>query len=91
MTAGVRSGIGLKIALCSYCHTRKIEQILARLLAEMNVTQERMDANLREMKAEIRANNEKFEVLQVIIISQMNIHQARMEFIQNMKAKMDAW
>jgi hypothetical protein len=40
-------------------------------------------------EAEIRANNEKFEVLPVILVSQMDIHQARMESIQKMKAKMD--
>jgi hypothetical protein len=41
------------------------EQILYRLLAGRNENQRmeaKADANLREMKAEIRANNEKFEV-----------------------------
>jgi hypothetical protein len=37
-----------------------MEQILACLLTEGNVMQERADPSLREMKAEIRANNEKF-------------------------------
>jgi hypothetical protein len=31
-----------------------VGQILVHLLAEMNVMEEREDANLREMKAEIR-------------------------------------
>jgi hypothetical protein len=36
-----------------YCHTAKIEQILACPLAEMNAMEERM-------KARIEANNKKF-------------------------------
>jgi hypothetical protein len=35
-----------------------MEQILARLLAEMNAMEERTGANLREIKAEIRINRE---------------------------------
>jgi hypothetical protein len=31
------------------------------------------------MKAEIRANNEKFEVLRGTLLSRMDIHQTRME------------
>jgi hypothetical protein len=41
-----------------------------------------MDANLREMKAEMRASNKEFEVLQGALISQMDIHQARTEAMQ---------
>jgi copper homeostasis protein CutC len=82
-----------------------MEQILECLLAEMNVMQERTDTSLKEIKAEIKtnqeemmvrleskieANNEKFEVLPGSPISQTDIHQARTEFTQEeMKAKMD--
>jgi hypothetical protein len=43
-------------------------EMLAKMEAKIGSTQENMivnetDANQREMKAEIRANNEKFEVL----------------------------
>jgi hypothetical protein len=37
-----------------YRHIKKKEHILTRLLAEMNAIEERTDANLSEMKAEIR-------------------------------------
>jgi hypothetical protein len=48
------------------------------------------DANLREMKAEIRANNEKFDVLQSTLVPPMDIHQARTQTAQaEMKVKMD--
>jgi hypothetical protein len=92
----------------------KMEQILACALAKVNVMVERMDTNLREMKAEMRtdqeemtarveakieASNEKFEVLQDTLVSQMDIHQARTEAMkekmdthqESMEAKMDAW
>jgi hypothetical protein len=64
------------------------------MLAKMETNQQKMDAkmgtSLREMKTEIRANNEKFEVIQGTLISWMVIHQARTESIQEeMKAKMD--
>jgi hypothetical protein len=36
-----------------------LEQILARLLAEMNVIEERPDASLREMKAEVSTSREE--------------------------------
>jgi hypothetical protein len=35
-----------------------MEQILARLFAEMNAMEERTDANLREMNVEIRTNQD---------------------------------
>jgi hypothetical protein len=52
----------------------EMEQILKRLLAEMNVVEERQDTNLKEMKTEMKTNqerlkakteasNKKFEVL----------------------------
>jgi hypothetical protein len=43
------------------------------------------------MKAEIRANSEKFEILQDTLASRMDIHQARTESTQEeLKAKMDS-
>jgi hypothetical protein len=51
-------------------------------LEEMKAMQERTYVNLREMKPEIRAHNEKFEVLQGCIVSRMDIHQARAEAMQ---------
>jgi hypothetical protein len=56
-----------------------MEQILEHLLAKMNVMQERMDANLRAVKAEIRSNNETLEVLRGTFISWKAIHQATTE------------
>jgi hypothetical protein len=68
-----------------------MDQILDYLLAKTNVMQERMEANLKEMKVEIKTNNKKFEVLQGTFVSQMDIHQARTEAIQEeIIAKMDA-
>jgi hypothetical protein len=63
---------------------------------EMNVKQERTDTNLNKMEAEIRANNEKFQVLQGTLVSQTDIHQARTEAVQekmdaNLKEEMMAW
>jgi hypothetical protein len=43
----------------------------------MNVTQEKMEARLKEMKAEMKANNETFEVLRGTLVAQINIHEAR--------------
>jgi hypothetical protein len=58
-----------------------MEQMMAKKKAVMKTNQERMgakaDANLSEMKAEIRSNNEKFEVLRGTLASWMDIHQAR--------------
>jgi hypothetical protein len=48
-------------------------------LEEMKAVEERTHANLKEMKVEIRAKNEKFKVLQSTLISWMDIHQARTE------------
>jgi hypothetical protein len=61
----------------------------------MKAVQEIVDANLREMKAEIRTNNEKFEALQGALISQMCIHQAKTKAMQektytNLKEEMRA-
>jgi DNA-binding GntR family transcriptional regulator len=53
--------------------------------------QERTDANLREIKAEIRPNNVKLEVIQGILFSRMDIHQARAQSTEEeINAKMDA-
>jgi hypothetical protein len=42
------------------------------------------------VNAEIRANNEKFEVLESIFVSRMDIHQARTKAIQEeINGKMD--
>jgi hypothetical protein len=46
-----------------------MEQILARMSAEMNATEERMEAK-------IKADNEKFEVFQGTLVSRMDNHQA---------------
>jgi hypothetical protein len=43
---------------------------------EMKAVQETTDVNLTEMKAETRANNKKFDVLQGTLVSRMDIHQA---------------
>jgi hypothetical protein len=43
---------------------------------EMQAAQERTGANITEMKAEIRVNNENFEALLGTLVSRMNIHQA---------------
>jgi hypothetical protein len=43
----------------------------------MKALQERAKANLREMKAELRANNKMFEVLQGTLVFRMDVHQAR--------------
>jgi hypothetical protein len=49
------------------------------------------DANLREIKAEIRANNEMSDVFQSIMVSGIDIHQARTLTAQaEMKAKIDS-
>jgi hypothetical protein len=42
----------------------------------------RVAAVMAEMKASTEANNEKFEVLRGVLISQMDIHQARTEAMQ---------
>jgi hypothetical protein len=56
----------------------------------MKAVQERMDATLRERKAEIRATNEKFEVLQGTLVCWMDIHQARADSTQeNINTKID--
>jgi hypothetical protein len=53
---------------------------------------ERTDAEIREMKVEIRANNEKLEVLQGTLVSRMDIHQPRTEPAQeDIKANMDSY
>jgi hypothetical protein len=50
----------------------------------------RTDASLREMNTETRANNEKFEILQDTLASQMDIHQAMTEYTQEeMKANQE--
>jgi hypothetical protein len=39
----------------------------------------KVDANLREIKAEIRANSENAEVLRGTFVSRMDVHQAKTE------------
>jgi ADP-glucose pyrophosphorylase len=50
----------------------------------METNQERMetkaDAHLKEMKAELRVNNEKFEVLRGTLVSRMDIQEARTQY-----------
>jgi hypothetical protein len=67
-------------------------QVMKRILAKMDSFQAKMDANqemtarleaktdanLKEMKDEIRANNEKFEVLRDTLVAQMDDHHKRM-------------
>jgi DNA anti-recombination protein RmuC len=81
------------------------ERIQKEMMVEMKPNQERLEAKadvtLRETKVEIRsnqermeakieANNNKFETLQGTVRSQMDIHQARTEAIQEeMEAKMN--
>jgi hypothetical protein len=60
------------------------------MLARMDCFLEKMDPNFREMKAEIRANNEKFEALKDTIVSRTDAHHARTEANQEMTAKLDA-
>jgi hypothetical protein len=48
------------------------------------------------VKAEIRANNPKFDVLQGAFMSQVDIHQARREAMQekmdaNLKEELETW
>jgi hypothetical protein len=85
-----------------YNDTMEMEQMMACLLEEMRTNHTKADDNLGEMKeemmakmeinkermdAKIGANNKKFEVL----VSRMDIHQARTESTQEeMKAKMDS-
>jgi predicted glycoside hydrolase/deacetylase ChbG (UPF0249 family) len=53
--------------------------------------EDKIDANLREIKTEIRANNEKFEVLQSLLVYWMDIHQAWTEAIhEEITAQMEA-
>jgi hypothetical protein len=69
-----------------------MQLILDRLLAEMNIMQEKTEAGLKKIKAEIRANNVKFDVLRGPLVAQINIHEARALVNQReMVAKMDAW
>jgi hypothetical protein len=68
-----------------------LKQILDHLLAEMNVMQEKTEASLKEIKTEIRTNNEKFEVLQDALVARINIHQSRTQTKRETRAKMDAW
>jgi hypothetical protein len=85
-TDGVRSGIGLKIALCSYIAT-------IRLLTEMNAMEEsieaKADASLEGLEAKMDSHHDKFEVLRGTLVSQMDIYQAKTQSTQEeMKAKM---
>jgi transcription termination factor NusB len=59
----------------------------------MKALQERTDTKVREIKAEIRANNEKFlpEALQGTLASRMDMNQGRIVCTQEeMKAEMDS-
>jgi hypothetical protein len=82
VTDGVSSGTGLTrlIALDKThsigprqdgCQARRNEGLVIR-----NQGHAKTDANLREMKAEIRANNEKFEALRGTLVSRMDAHHA---------------
>jgi hypothetical protein len=53
---------------------------------------EELTARLKaKIKAQIKTNNAKFEVIQSTLVSRINIHQARTEAIQEeIIAKMDA-
>jgi tRNA G10 N-methylase Trm11 len=48
------------------------------MLSRLEVSQERADANLREMKED---NNEKFEVFQGTLVARMNMRQAKMDAV----------
>jgi hypothetical protein len=86
MVAGVKSGIGLidywieDCIVWLYCHTTMMEQILAFLLAKVNVMQERADTNLERMEAEMDSNQDD-----------MNVKQERMDpSLRKMKAEIRA-
>jgi hypothetical protein len=53
------------------------------MLSKMETNEERMDAkidtNQEKVEARIEANSEKFEVLQGALVSQVDIHQEKME------------
>jgi hypothetical protein len=51
--------------------TQEMEKQTGSLASGMDA---KTDANLRDMKAEIRANNEKCDVLQITLVSWMDIH-----------------
>jgi hypothetical protein len=72
----------------------EMEQLMARLLAEIRTNQAKADASLREMRAEmlakmetkqerldarIEANNEKFEVLEGTFVSRMDADHGKTE------------
>jgi hypothetical protein len=60
-----------------------MEQIMEHFLAEMNVMQERTDANLERMEAKIGAIKENSEVLRGTLVFRMDTHEARTEVKQN--------
>jgi hypothetical protein len=91
MTIGISTWIGDRSKKL-YHHTMEMEQMMARLLAEMKSNQAKMVTSLKEIrvgqefvkeeilaKAETRAyaNNEKFEDLGDTPIFRVDIHQAR--------------
>jgi hypothetical protein len=45
----------------------------------MKTALEEADINLKEMKAEFRANSEEFEALLRTLVSRIDIHQARID------------
>jgi hypothetical protein len=53
--------------------------MMERLLAKMDVIHAKMDAYLKEMKAEITADNEKFETLRDTLVSRRDAHHATIE------------
>jgi hypothetical protein len=62
----------------------------ANMGTNLEMMEAKTDANLREIKAEIRANSDEFGCLQSILVSRMDIHQARAEAIQEeITAQMD--
>jgi hypothetical protein len=70
-------------------HTTLMEQILARLLAEMNAMRERMKAKIgaeiKTIRKKMDSNQEKSETFNRKVEAKINAYQERME------AKMDAW
>jgi hypothetical protein len=83
VTTGIRSGTGFT-RLIGFDSTDPIELRQDGCLARGNERRARKNgANLRKIKAEIRANNENFEVLQGTLVSRMDIHQARTEAMQD--------
>jgi 6-phosphogluconolactonase/glucosamine-6-phosphate isomerase/deaminase len=90
MTTGVRSGTGSVdywiegYITYLYRHTTRIEQKMARLLDEMNVTRENTNSNQERMEAKIRAEIKIFR-------EKMDSNEEKAEAChRKMEAKLDA-